>query len=61
MGCYTPPDDALIIEDIVAGDFNADLDDPEEITRTEEITMALATSGLEDMITHLLPRRKYLG
>ena len=72
LGCYIAPDDASTIEDVAAAiirdpcgdsiwvsrDFNAKLEDPEGSTRTEEIAAALAVSGLQDMNSQFLTRRK---
>ena len=67
VGCYISPDEALIVEDdiaaisrqpqgaelLVAGNFNADLANPEGIACAEEIDTALAAAGLEDMSANL--------
>ena len=72
VGCYISLDDALTTEGVVtsirrrnkwyeilvAGNFNADLSNPEGTTCTEEIATALVSAGLEEMINHFLPRRK---
>ena len=66
MGCYISLDNTSNIKDVVAAiirrpqgaellvadEFNADLADPEGTMRTEEITVSLADSGLEDMSAH---------
>ena len=73
MGYYIAPNDASTIEDVVpaiirrpqggelhvAGNFNADLANPEGTARAEEISEELETSGLEYISTHFLLRRKY--
>ena len=70
--CYITPDDDSTIEAVVAatsqkpcgadllviGNFNSDLESPEENARDEEISAALATMGLEDMSAHFFPRGK---
>ena len=70
--CYIAPDNASTIEAVVAatsqkpcgadllviGNFNADLESPEENARDEESAAALATTGLEDMSAHFFPRDK---
>ena len=43
---------------LVARNFNADLEVPEEHMRDEVIMSDLATAILEDMSAHLLPRSK---
>ena len=71
-GCYLAPDDASTIESIVsaivqrprgaalpvADGFNAELADPEENRREEEIAAAMATAALKDTVVHFLPRRR---
>ena len=61
MGCYIVFDDALTIEGVVmdisrrphgseilvAGDFNANLEEPEGTTCVEEIMSALIVNGME--------------
>ena len=42
---------------MVAGDINAKLSETEDDRRGEDIEVALATEGLEDMSAHFLPRR----
>ena len=42
---------------LVAGDLNVKLAEPEGDWREEETSEAPTTAGLEDMLTHLLPRR----
>ena len=70
--CYIAPDNASTIESVVAstsqkpcgedllviGNFNADLESPEENARDEESAAALATTVLEDMSSHFFPRGK---
>ena len=60
MGCYLSPDNTSTIESVVAalkerpmgngllvaGDFNANLADPEGDWRGEDIAAAMATEGL---------------
>ena len=72
MRCYLAPNDTLTIESVVAtikerpwgaellveGDFNINLSEPEGDRRGEDIAVALATEGLEDMSEHFLPRRR---
>ena len=72
VGCYLAPDDASTIEDIVAaiskrpwgaallavGDFNTNLATTEVLEQNKGIAAALAEEGLEDMISHFLPRHK---
>ena len=72
MGCYLAPDDASTIEDVVAAisqrpwgaalivvvDFNTDLAVPEGREQDEEITAAMAESGLENMRGNFLPWHK---
>ena len=72
VGCYLSPYDASAIEDVVAAiiqwtrggallmvsDFNTDLVAPEFRARDEEITKAMAESGIEDINIHFLPRHK---
>ena len=41
----------------MAGEFNANLAEPEGDRRGEDIAAAMATEGLEDMSEHFLPRR----
>ena len=43
---------------MVAGDFNVDILAPEGNRRAENITMDLATAGVEDMAQHFMPRRR---
>ena len=43
---------------LVAGDFNVDIAAPEGDQRAEEISMELATAGLENMARHFLSREK---
>ena len=43
---------------LVAGDINVNLAEPEGDRREEDIAATLATEGLEDMVTHFLPRRR---
>ena len=71
MGCYFAPNDTSAIESFVAalkerprgaellvvGDFNVNLADPEGYQRVEYIAAAMATEGLEYMLTHFLLRR----
>ena len=42
---------------LVAGDFNANLAEPEEDRRGEDIAAAMVMGGLKDMLEHFLPRR----
>ena len=70
VGCYLAPDNTLTIERVVdalkehpkgakmlvAGDFNANLAEPEGDRRGEDIATALGTEGLEDMLAHFLPQ-----
>ena len=72
VGCYLDPDNTLTIERVVealnerpkgarllvAGDFNANLEEPEGYRRGEDIASELETEGLEDMLVHFLPRRR---
>ena len=72
VGCYLAPDDTSTIDSVVArlkerpmgaellvaGDFNANLAEPEGDQRGEDIAAAMATEGLEDMLSHFLPRRR---
>ena len=72
MGCYLAPDDTSTIESVVAalkerpmgakllvaGEFNANLAEPEGDWRGENIVAAMSTEGLEDMSAHLLPQRR---
>ena len=72
VGCYLAPDDTSTIERVVkvlkerpkgtellvAGDFNANLAEPEGYRRREYIAAALVTEGLEDISAHFLPRRR---
>ena len=72
VGCYITPDDASTIEDVavaisrrtqkadllVAGDFNANMDEPEGTMCAEYNSTALGASGLEDMSAHSILRRK---
>ena len=44
----------------MSGDFNAKLAATEVNTIKKDITAALAAAGLEDTITHFLPRKKNL-
>ena len=69
MGSYLTSDETLTIKRfvkalkerpkgaklLVAGDFNANLAEPEGDRRGEDIAAALATEGLEDMSAHFLP------
>ena len=70
MGCYLAPDDTSTIERViealrsrprgaellVTGDFNVNLATSEGGRRVEDLTLTLATEGLEDMEKHFLPR-----
>ena len=72
VGCYLAPDDTSTIESVVsaikespmgakllvAGDFIANLAEPEGDRRGEYIAAAMVTEGLEDISAHLLPRRR---
>ena len=72
VGCHLAPDDNSKIESVVADikvwphgtkllvavDFNANLLEPEGDQRRENISAVLATEGLEDMLSHFLPRRR---
>ena len=72
MGITSLPDDALTIEIAVAalikrpwgakiivmGNFNADLEHPEEAERDEDIVENLAAAGLDDMLAYFLPQRR---
>ena len=72
VGCYLAPNDTLTIESViaalkkrpmgdellVAGDFNANLLEPEGDRRGEYIAAAMATEGLEDMLAHFLLQRR---
>ena len=40
---------------MVAGYFNADLEQPKGVERDEEIASDLTDAGLEDMSSHFLP------
>ena len=69
IGCYLDPENALTIESVVAvlielvrgaklimaGGVNSHIAHPEEAGRVEEITVDLASTGLEDMLGHFLP------
>ena len=71
VGCYLAPNDTSAIESVVAalkehpmgaellvaGDFNANFEEPEGDQRGEDITAAMSTERLEDMSAHFLPRR----
>ena len=71
-GVFHRPNNALTTESIVTatrqppqgssmlldGDFNADLSELEENAQNEVTTVALDTSGLEDMVVHFLPQNK---
>ena len=41
---------------LMAGDFNANLAEPEGDQRGEDIATAMATEGIEDMLAHFLSR-----
>ena len=41
---------------MVAGEFNVNLEEPEEDWKGEGIAAAMATGGLEDMSAYFLPR-----
>ena len=70
VSCYIAPDNASTIEAVVAatsqkpcgadllviGNFNADLESPEENACDEESASALPTTVLEDMSSHFFPR-----
>ena len=72
VGCYLAPDNTSTIESavaalkerpmgaklLVAGDFNANLVEPEGDQRGEDISAAMATEGLEYLSAHFLPRRR---
>ena len=72
VGCYLAPDDASKIEDVLAaisqrprgaallvvGDFNTDLDAPEDRERDEGIAAAMTEEVLEDMSGYFLPKHK---
>ena len=72
VGCYLAPDDTLTIESVVAalkerpmgakllvaGDFIANLVDPEGDRRGEDIAAFMSTEVLEDMSAHFLPLRR---
>ena len=72
VGCYLAPDNTSTIESVVSalkerprgteilmeGEFNFNLVEPEGDWRGEDIAAAMATEGLEDMLAHLLPRRR---
>ena len=72
MGCYLDPNNNSTIESVVAalkerprgdgllvvGDFNVNLEELEGDRRGEDIAAAMETEGLEDMLVHLLPRRR---
>ena len=69
---YLAPDDTSMIKSVVtalkerlrgaellvAGDFNVKLSEPEGDRRGEDIAVALATEGLENMLVHFLPRQR---
>ena len=71
VGCYLAPEDALTIESVfaalrecpqgskllVAGYLKAVLVQPEGSKREEDIAVALAATGLEDMLAHFLLQR----
>ena len=68
MGCYLAPNDTLTIESVVAalkerpmgagllvsGEFNANLAEPEEDRRGEDMAAAMVMGGLKDMSEHFL-------
>ena len=68
-GCYLAPDNTSTIESVVAalkerpwgaaqmvaGDLNTKLTEPENDRRGTEIAAALTKKGLKDMDTHFLP------
>ena len=72
VGCYLAPNETSTIESViaalkkrpmgdellVAGDFNANLLEPEGDRRGEYIAAAMATEGLEDMLAHFLLQRR---
>ena len=72
VGCYLASDDTSTIEIVVAalkerpmvakllvaGDFNANLAEPEGDRRVEDIAASMVTEGLEDVSAHFLPRRR---
>ena len=43
---------------LMAGDFNANLAEPEGDQRGEDIATAMATEGIEDMLAHFILRRR---
>ena len=69
MGCYRAPGNTSTIdwvvealierpkgsELLVVGDMNINLAESEGDRRKEDITLTLATEGLEDMVVHFLP------
>ena len=46
-----------VLELLLVGGLNSNLDQPERYKREEEIAAALTAEGLEDMSAHFLPRR----
>ena len=72
IGCYLAPDDAEMIERvvaalgdkprgtalIVAGDLNTELGDTENDRRGSKIAVAMTEARLEDMTAHFLPRKR---
>ena len=68
LGCYLPPDEAVIIKCVIAAIgqrprgaallvaryFNTNLAAPEGSNHREDITASVATDGLEDMSAHFL-------
>ena len=72
VGLYIAPKDMTTMERVVkairrkpqgaellvAGDYNVDIAAPKGDRRVEDIATELATSGLEDMARHFLPREK---
>ena len=49
-----------VMEAILLGDLNAKLREPRD-ARDEYLVTALADSGIVDMISQFIPRRRYIG